>query len=836
MKTGNKSFIGISIGTLILLSGVSQFAFAQVSAEIPDLFIGHEIVAREPTKDELKRYALNAEVETLWSAIYADPLNGELREQIAKKYNELGNGDIAENEVRRAEALGIDPSRLIGELGKSYLAQGKIAQVFDEVNIEDADRAVHGDVYLVLGEANYRNDDHRNAFLNYYQADILIGDRFELNAPLATLYSDMGEYERAEHHVDKALTLKGRDAQALILKGELVHRRAGAEKSLKYFELANFYVDGDNQIQGKLAAALYGLGKSQEAMVILREILARDSRNAFANFMIATVFAEGNNIRTALRYFNQAGFNAYTDANPALMLWGKLGYATNDYGATVRTLSQYIRNDPDDAQARKLLGAAYLKQDRSSDAVLVLQYLVDHNMADGTALLLLGGAYVGMGDNDKGALYLSKANENDQTRLSNVDQRHLNEYELGHKFGVFLNLSTLLSQGNLADSQFALAGFKALGDGKYDDAFDAAATLVEQNRTGALGYNLLGLSYAGQGLIDNARSNFIRALDLDPDFHQARINLAKIDFDRGDQNSGINNLNYILSKDEGYLPAYELLSAAAMARGDYIRGERYLLTAISAKPNLIDPRVKLINYQILRNKLTPARNHAARMLQQFEGQALSHKMMGKVQLKSERFSVAVEQLEQALTIERQDVEIYQLLSRAYIGNGELVKARAVLKSGLGLVGDRMDLVVRLIEFTKLDHDFKDGYHFIDQLKLDERTRIMAFIYQGDLNLLESRKEDAIKSFKTARKAGASDEVLRDRINAANAIIEPVVEEASVLPGDESEMTARYQNALALYNLGDDEKARLELEEILSGGIPFAEQDAARELLSRLSVR
>ncbi|MDG1858448.1 MAG: tetratricopeptide repeat protein, partial [Emcibacteraceae bacterium] len=477
-----------------------------------------------------------------------------------------------------------------------------------------------------------------------------------------------------------------------------------------------------------------------------------------------------------------------------------------------------------------------LKQNKSMDAAKVLQYLVDENIADGTVLLLLGSAYIGVGDNDQGALYLAQANENDQASLSNVDERNLNQYELGQKFGVSLNLSTLLSQGDLADSQYALAGFKALGDEKYDEAYEAAAILVEQNRTGALGYNLLGLSYLGQGQVDNARSNFIRALDLDQDFHQARINLAKIDFERGDNNNGVNNLNYILSKDEKYVPAYELLYEAAFANGEFIRAERYLQTAINAKPKLLEPRVKLINYYLSRGVLAPAKNHASRLVQLFEGQAMSHKMMGKVLLRSDDFTASIIQLEQALVLEREDSEIYHLLSEAYIGNGDLIKARSVLKSGLGFVDDRINSVIRLVLLTSRDRNFTDGYHYIDQLKLDERTRIMAFIYQGDLNVLESRKEEALKSFETARKAGADEDVLRNRFIKANAIIAPIAEAANGSDVNEEELTTRYQNALVLYNLGDDFEARLELEAVLSSGVSFPEEDEARELLSELELR
>ncbi len=760
-----------------LLYGVSLLHSGATAQEIPLLLTPNEVLVEEdayvpppPSEEDLLHYEMVAQAKQKWSALFKDPNNPQLHLDVAKHYNLLGNGDIALHELGRAEELGIPRTDLLADIGRAYFLRGRYDDIMNEIMLEQAPIDQHGEIYLLYGQVNYLKGNLQDAFLNFYQAEqFLEENRLELNAPIAALYSAMGEYEKAEENVDIALGFKPKDADLLMLKGDLVHRRAGAEKSYKYYEWANFYKPDDIQTEVKLAGALYNLNKRDEMVEVLRSILAKDQNHPFANFLIATNFAEGNNIRTAIRYLNQAG-DVYDNFAPALLLKGKLGYATGSYAAAERSLMQLIRIEPDNLEGRRLLGASLLQQNKSNEAARVLAYLEEENRLEPADYLLLGNAYILSGNNDKGTMYLSKLSSMDIDQISADTRRKLDDFESGYNYGVPLNINSLIIKNSSLNQMLMVESFKALENKKYREAFDKAAAIIDQDRTSPIGYNLLGLVYLEQGLSDEARSNFRRSLQIDRNFHQANMNLAKLDLALGDRNSAINSLNQILSRDETYVPAYEFLYQMAIEDGDLISAERYLVTASNENPEGLLVREKLLEFYFDQNNLSRARTLANRMLDAFPDHAAPYKALGKIALLEEDYETASVNFQKAIAFDNTDSEVYVMLSQSLSHENKYEESRSTLQSGLYVVKNKLPLQLALIELAKQDGNFKNSHLYVDQLKLDEKTKASALLFEADLYLQQQRAEDAILSFEGAGKAGANPDLVSDGIAQANELI------------------------------------------------------------------
>ena len=755
----------------IICFGVVCIFVQSAGAQEIELFTGPEeevYVPRAPTKEELKRYKINSAIEGLWGKIFDESENGELHWDIAKKYNLLGNSDIAEHELIRAEELGIARSLLLSDLGRAYLNREKYQQIFAEIIIEQAPLSDHGEIYLIYGHTYFAQNDPESAFINYYKAAQLIGESLELNSRLATLYNLMGDYENAEINAGIALGFESTDVDMLMLKGLLVHRRLGIEQSFQYFEKAHFYRPDNIKTQMKLAGALYNLKRNDEAMALLLKIITQENSHAYANFMIATIFAEGNNIRTATGYINRAG-NGYNDFVPGLLLKGKLAYATRSYEQAEVALSRLIRLDPDHMEARRLLGASLINLGKYAQATRILQYIAENDMLDVNDFLLLGNAYILAGDYDKGTQYLKSASDEELYLLSEQQREVKNQYDRGENFGIAINLNAIINRSTSLNHQLILKAYDAISEQKYDIAIENSVIIIEQDRRNPIGYNLLGLSYMEQGKIAEAKSNFRRALIIDRNFHQARINLAKLAALSADQNAAIIQINEILSIDEAYIPAYEFLYELAIEQDDRIRAERYLITSTSANGNLISIREKLLNFYFEQNYLVKARSVAMRMVEDFPDHANSYKALGKVNILQGNMLIARDNLQQSLALNNANVDVYIMLSKAYIGTGERLKVRQLLKNGLSHVKDIFSLQIALINLAKTDGDYVNSHHYVDQLKLNESTRANAFLYAGKLYMQQQRTEDAILSFENARKAGASMSKVNAGLADANSL-------------------------------------------------------------------
>ncbi len=714
---------------------------------------------RKATQLELERYALIEDTEEKWIALFNDVTNAELHWEIAKNYIDLGSGDIALHELQRAITLGIEPKKVLADIGKSYLLRERYADIFNHILLEDAVPSDYGEIYMLYGQVHFLQNNMEEAFKNFYKANEFFKEgRLSLNKPLAELYNLMGEYVSAELNVDKALKFNAKDPDLFLIKGDLVHRRKGNEASHKYFQLADFYRPDDILIETKLAGALYNLKRFDEAFEVLSKILNKEKKHPYANLMMAFLSVEKNDIRAANYYLNQAG-NVYDDFVPGLLLEAKISYGSGLYQQGITALERALEIEPENTQVRRLLGASFLQIGNYQNAVSTLNYLLDgDNLVKGD-FLLLGNAHALVGSNTKATEFFKLASDTTSLAMSEENHSYKEKFDREEKFGVSLNIPGIINSNINSNQRLIIQTYKALKEGKYITAADLAAIIIDQNRKSPIGFNLLGLSYFSQNKIDEARGNFRKAIGIDRDYHPARLNLARLELSEGRQNTAISGLNKILSRDVNYIPAYELLFENAKYEGDIILAEEYLLIAVNNNPRNVSIRKKLFDFYFSEEKIDKAKNLAVDMVKNYPMHPSGYKALGSVNLIQLNFIAGVGNLEKALELFNGDEEIYKLLSRAYALNKQLIRARVILKDGLTHVSNILSLQRELINFVKVDNDFVSGHHFANQLKLNERTKAEGYMLQGNLFLMENKMSEAINAYQSAAKSGASQEAV-----------------------------------------------------------------------------
>lgn len=100
----------------------------------------------------------NAAVIQLKNVLQKNPDDVEARYILGTVYNEKGDANSAEKEIRKALSLGMSPAKALPDLSKALLMQGQFQKVLDEtlqVQGVKADAAVltlQGNAYLALGK------------------------------------------------------------------------------------------------------------------------------------------------------------------------------------------------------------------------------------------------------------------------------------------------------------------------------------------------------------------------------------------------------------------------------------------------------------------------------------------------------------------------------------------------------------------------------------------------------------------------------------------------------------------------------------------------------------
>ncbi|WP_182466716.1 tetratricopeptide repeat protein [Sphingomonas gilva] len=208
--------------------------------------------------------------------------------------------------------------------------------------------------------------------------------------------------------VDRAITLDPANREALILKGELFRTQYGLAASLPWFEAAIDLDPGNGPALIEYAATLGDMGRYTEMLAASRRAAAIRGSTAQALYLQAVLAARARNYDLARALIQRTG-GAMDGFPAALLLRGGLDYHAGAFAQAVERLGRLVEMQPDNADARRLLGAALLGANDAQGAVDALQPLIARRDADSYALTVAARAFERLGDRDAAGALLDRA-------------------------------------------------------------------------------------------------------------------------------------------------------------------------------------------------------------------------------------------------------------------------------------------------------------------------------------------------------------------------------------------------------------------------------------------
>lgn len=128
------------------------------------------------------------------------------------------------------------------------------------------------------------------------------------------------------------------------------------------------------------------------------------------------------------------------------------------------------------------------------------------------------------------------------------------------------------------------AGTEALVDGKFTEALGSLLTAVKYLPRSTSAWNNLGLAYAAKQEYGKAKECWLKTLDLDEDFSDARNNLGALYLSQRNYDAAEKEFKLVL-KDLIYLKSFQAnynLALIYLAEGKYILAEENLKIAVNS--------------------------------------------------------------------------------------------------------------------------------------------------------------------------------------------------------------------------------------------------------------
>ena len=580
---------------LVALVGVGAFfAYRQQGSDPKAL------LARASAAYKAKDFA--AATVDLRTVLAIDRDNAEARELLGLSYIKIGDAKGALRELEKARALGAESNEIALAIVRSQILLGKLdearSQLAAHADNETADwTAVRG-----MLELSRRNFEPARELFNKALQDQPDHDearRGLLQAALAT-----GDVSAARREIESLLKVSQKDAALWVVNGALQLQEKQLKEARESFTRALTLAPQNRAAILGLAQVLLEDGDGDGAKAKLDSLGSQVADDPRVNFLRAQIAERRKDLDTALFELNKVLMVMPNDRE-ALVMAARLNFSLGQFGRAEDFASQLLQLEPGNEAARRLLGSIQLAGGNLEGVSGGAEQPAVDSQDPGT-LALLGTAYLKHGDYASAEAKLTKAAELAPDSLPIRTQLALGKLSTGKVEAAIADLKAVLAeQKDFVQARVMLA-LAYLSQKRSDDALGTARELIEIKPNDPLGYNLLGYVTEVGGEKAQARSAYEQALAKDPDFHPARVNLARLAVQGDDKSAARQYLKDVLARDEFNATALQGLAALAMDDNNADEAEKLWQQAREHNPEAIAPRVALARYYRAKGNLTRA--------------------------------------------------------------------------------------------------------------------------------------------------------------------------------------------------------------------------------------
>jgi len=620
-----------------------------------------------------------AELE-LRNAIRSAPQDPVPRARLGAVYLQLGDAVSAEREARAARERNGNEADYLPVLADALLRQEKFANLIELVQPGNRDPVLESKVRTALAAAAVGVHDSAKAGTLLDEAIKLDPSAVRPKIQLARLLAGTKPAE-ADKLVDEAIAANPRSAEALQVKGEILHSRGDQEGATRAFDEA-LKIDPKNISALLSRANVYiTLGKYKAADEDLDPILKESPDHFTANYLRGVEFAKQQKYAQADRIFDRIS-PGFAEFWPGFYVQGATKLALGQYAQAEVSLGKYRARAPDDIKAVQLIANAALQQQAAGRAIEYLKPLVDKMPADAATLTVLGSAYMADHKPELALEQFKKAAALDPDNPTIKTQVGVSELDAGQSEQGFATLEQVFG----TEAGALIAGptlvQRELQAQHLDKAGQIAASLIERDANNSMYRALLGEVRAAQKDYSAAESEFHAALALSPDFTAATRDLAQVYTATNRPEEARRLFNDLLAKNPNEVGTLLGLADTYIAERKWTEAIDAINKARTAAQNDPSPGLKLVGVYETREDWANAKTIAAQLAAQFPGDANILDTQGQAQIAAGDTNGAISSFKRAYELAPNSVPILSHYLATLGGAKYFAEARGVLQEAV----------------------------------------------------------------------------------------------------------------------------------------------------------
>lgn len=462
---------------------------------------------------------------------------GPARQLLGEHYLRMGDPLSALKELERAQKLGQTETLVLPKILRAKLDAGQSDAALKTLS-KISDARLDAQLWALRGEALMNSGDSQGAAKAI--AASLARDPNNADAHLnAALLAWAGNnLTVASREFAAAVKLAPDGVRGWLAKGDFDLTAGRGDDAVAAFNVALQKSFGFDKAKARIGLARCGLlardfdGADRQ----LKAVLHQAPNNPMAHYLAGYLEFQRHNWDVAEDHLQQVLSRA-PDHLPSLLLKGVVNLEQKKYLQGEAALTRVVALAPSNLQARKALANLYMRQGEAAKAVAVLDVPSAEAGADLQYQSLLGGALMRNGQPDKAVATLQKAGTLAPETAEVRTQLALSKLAAGDDAGAIADLRAISGAKEGGARAEQLLVLVLLQRSKFDEVLVETERLKRLNPKEPTNYNFAAAAWLGKHDATKAAAELRTALQLDPKFSPAKVNLAKLfaaqkDFDK----------------------------------------------------------------------------------------------------------------------------------------------------------------------------------------------------------------------------------------------------------------------------------------------------------------
>ncbi len=644
----------------------------------------------------IKAGKLPLAVIDLRNASSADPRNGQVRGQLGVLLLQTGDSYAAERELRQARKDGASDQFILPFLFQTMLARNEEKALLDEFPEPVTPSNVAPDI--LSGRAK--------AYLSLSQWDDAVDAmdkslKMRRDAPglllRARIAEKSGSLPSAMQFADEATAMAPNKVEGPLFKVGLLLESNDLNGALTLADQLVTKFPTHLPAQFSRMEVLMRMKRDDQAKVALDAILAKNPGISLGVYYRALLVARTGNTKDAWR-IAQSLPQEFLRAQPAIALAvSQMADASGSSETAAAILSGAVGRFPQNSQLRLRLAEMRVRQNDMAGALNAMEPLRDKLEPD--AAQTLAAIYARSGRASEAVGILEKLIQSGKGSDASILQLVALESQMSQPDQALKDLTAAVNQ-KPSDPLLASQLVSVLSRrGRFADALSVADKLGTDPALRVSSLALRGQIFLAEQKLDDALAAYAKALETDPKSQTALFGHATVLELMQRFDDAAKDIHAILDLNPQSIVAYLKLAEIAARHNQDGQVRSILAQAIKVSPRDPSPRMSLARYLLARKDRAGALQAVNDLLKIRSDYADGVAMLGGIQLSMGKKADAVASFRRLATLTPHAPQSQIYLGSALLANGDLAGANAALKNAVNMATASAD--VRLAQINML---------------------------------------------------------------------------------------------------------------------------------------